>query len=319
MNSLAITLLAGGVGGAKAAEGLAKSPYASGLTIIGNVGDDQVFHGLWVSPDIDTLVYTLSGRIDRAQGWGLAGDGRNVLTALNRLGVDTWMQLGDMDFATHLYRTEQRRLGERPQTVAERIARANGVDIPILLPTEDALQTTLRSGKQWFNFQDYFVRLKCQPEIDEIRYTGADKACPTPEAMDALIYADLIVIAPSNPLLSIGAILSVGDLRRQLVKATAPVVAISPLIGGHAIKGPAAELLKSQGYRADVLGVATYYQGLIDVLVIDSVDASFAQEIEAMGIQVLIQNIWMRDAQEKCEVMTGVVDHCLATYLERVS
>ncbi|MDG3087773.1 2-phospho-L-lactate transferase [Vibrio hannami] len=319
MNSLNVTLLAGGVGGAKAAEGLAKSNYAKGLKIIGNIGDDQVFHGLWVSPDIDTMIYTLSERIDRTQGWGLAGDEQKVLNGLKQLGVDTWMQLGDMDFASHIFRTEQRRLGVRAQEITQQISIANGVEIPVLVPTDDVVQTKLKSGSQWLNFQDYFVRFRCQPEIEEIHYVDCEKASATPESLDALRSADLVVIAPSNPLLSIGAILSIDDIRRQLTKVTVPVVAVSPLIGGHAVKGPAVELMKSQGYSPDVLGVATYYQGLIDVLVIDPMDAYLAPEIEAMGIHVLVRNIWMRDEAEKSEVMSTIVDETLNLQIKRAS
>jgi len=308
MTPFTITLLAGGVGGAKAALGLERSEFSSGLKIIGNIGDDQIFHGLWVSPDIDTLVYTLSGRIDRQQGWGLAGDKQNVRQELTRLGVDTWMQLGDMDFATHIYRTERRRLGHRPLVIAQDIAKANGVKCPILLPTEDAIQTKLRSDKKWFNFQDYFVRLGCEPVINEICYSDSEQARATPEALDALVEADLILIAPSNPLLSIGAILAVDEIRLHVIKSRVPVIAISPIIGGEAVKGPTVKLMHSLGYSSDVVGIATYYQGLIDVLIIDPIDAHFAPQIEALGIQVEIQNIWMRDDDEKCAVMTTIVN-----------
>ena len=319
MTSINITLLAGGVGGAKAAEGLAKSVYADGLKIIGNIGDDQAFHGLWVSPDIDTLIYTLAERIDRNQGWGLAGDQQNVLNGLKQLGVDTWMQLGDMDFATHIFRTEQRHQGIRAQKITEQIAAANGVNVPILLPTDDVIQTKLKSNGQWLSFQDYFVRLRCQAAVEEIHYLDCEKASATPESLEALRGADLVLIAPSNPLLSIGAILSVGDIRHQLQALSKPIVAISPLIGNQAIKGPAVELMQSLGYRPNVVGVATYYRELVDVLVIDSTDAHHAPEIEAMGIQVITQNIWMRDEAEKVDVMTSIVDEVLKWQLERAS
>ncbi|NOH72117.1 2-phospho-L-lactate transferase [Vibrio pectenicida] len=319
MSGLSITLLAGGVGGAKAAEGLVKSCYADGLKIIGNVGDDQQFHGLWVSPDIDTLIYTLSERIDRNQGWGLAGDKQKVLSGLKQLGVDTWMQLGDMDFATHIFRTEQRRLGVRAQKIVEQIARANGINIPILLPTDDIVQTKLKSGGQWLSFQDYFVRLRCQAKVDEIRYLECDKASATPESIEALSCADLVLIAPSNPLLSIGSILSIGDIRTQIQSLSKPIVAISPLIGSQAIKGPAVELMQSLGYSPNVLGIATYYCELIDVLVIDPVDEQYALDIEAMGVQVVIQNIWMCNEAEKIAVMTSIVDQIIKLPLKKVS
>lgn len=319
MTNVKITLLAGGVGGAKAARGLALGEYAKGLKIIGNIGDDQVFHGLWVSPDIDTLIYTLSGKINKQQGWGLEGDDQKVLKGLSELGVDTWMQLGDMDFATHIYRTERRCLGHRAQLIAQDIAAANGVSIPIMLPTDDTVQTKLKAGKNWLCFQDYFVRLKCQAVIDEIQYQGSEKAEPTPESLHAIGGADILLLAPSNPLLSIGAILSVDGIRRQVSETTAPVVAISPLIGGKAVKGPAVSLMENLGYRADVVGIAQFYQGLIDVLVIDPVDAPLAPEIEALGIEVYMQNIWMRSDNEKRAVMNTIVDECLSMQRKKVS
>lgn len=319
MSNVKITLLAGGVGGAKAALGLALGNYKQGLKVIGNTGDDQAFHGLWISPDIDTLIYTLSGKINRQQGWGLEGDDQKVLKGLSDLGVDTWMQLGDMDFATHIYRTERRRLGHRSQVIAQDIAIANEVNVPIILPTDDTIQTKLKAGKEWLCFQDYFVRLKCQPIIDEIHYRDSEKAKATPESLNAIREADIVLLAPSNPLLSIGAILSIDEIRSQLIKTISPVVAISPLIGGEAIKGPAVRLMESLGYRSDVVGIANYYQGLVDVLVIDPIDAQFAPEIEALGIRVHIQNIWMRTDNEKQSVMNSVIDECLNAQLMRAS
>lgn len=312
MSELKVTLLAGGVGGAKAALGLSLSEFSKGLKVIGNVGDDQVFHGLWVSPDIDTLTYTLAGKVNRGQGWGLEGDQNKVLQGLTELGMDTWMQLGDMDFATHIFRTEQKRLGYKSQQVASQIAKANGVDTPIILPTNDVVQTKLRSGKAWLNFQDYFVRSRCQPAIDEIRYQDSEKAKATEESLAALANCDLIMIAPSNPLLSIGAILSIEEVKAQLMGSSAPVVAVSPIIAGAAIKGPACQLLTSLGYRPDVVGVASYYQDLIDVLVIDQQDAHYQPELEALGIKVQIDNILMETDKQKREVMSSIVNSCKA-------
>ncbi|CAH0529135.1 2-phospho-L-lactate transferase CofD family protein [Vibrio hippocampi] len=317
MSSLKVTLLAGGVGGAKAAEGLAKGGYGNGLSVIGNIADDQSFHGLWVSPDIDTLVYTLAERIDRTQGWGLANDTQQVLTGLNRLGVETWMQLGDMDFATHIYRTEKRAQGVRPQVIAQHIAKVNGVQASIVLPTDDVVQTQLQCNGSWYDFQDYFVRLRCQPKVEKMDYRFSQQAQATPEAIAALTAADLVVIAPSNPLLSIGAILSVEAIRTQLSQLSVPIVAVSPLIAGKAIKGPAIQLMSDLGLRPDVLGIAQYYQDVIDVLYIDNADAAYADQIEALGIKVLMGNIYMDDETSKVEVMTKVVDDSLSLGVKR--
>ena len=311
--SAKITLLAGGVGGAKAAEGLNASRYRDGLSIIGNIGDDQAFHGLWVSPDIDTLTYSVGDRINREQGWGLAGDTCQVLDGLQQLGVDTWMQLGDLDFATHIYRTERRQRGERPQQIAQDIAAANGVNVSLILPTDDVVATRLRTQDGWLSFQDYFVRLRCAPDVLEVEYHNAEQAKANPEALTALTQADLIIIAPSNPILSIGAILAIDDLRTQLKARTVPAIAISPLIGGQAVKGPAEKIMTSLGMRADALGIAHYYQGLIDTLVIDSCDQHLQADIEALGIQVHVTNIWMKTPQDKERLMSEVAELALQT------
>jgi len=199
-----ITVLAGGVGGAKMAEGLAFSRYSEQLNIIGNVADDQQFHGLWVSPDIDTLTYTLAGLIDRDKGWGLKDESNRVLDALNRLGVDTWMYLGDQDFATHIYRSELRRQGVRPSAIASHIASRLGVKANIILPTDDRIQTRVKTDQGWLDFQSYFVREGCQPVIREFAIDGIEQATATEEALRAISEADLIVFAPSNPIVSIG-------------------------------------------------------------------------------------------------------------------
>ena len=174
-----ITLLGGGVGGAKAAEGLVQSCYGDDVTIIGNIADDDQFHGLWVSPDIDTMTYSLADMSDRSQGWGIAQDGCRVLTALSHLGAECWMHLGDIDFATHIYRTQQRNQGKRPSDIARNIARALGVKTPILLPTDDIVQTRIKTPSGWMSFQEFFVKNRCQPEIEKIEFVGLEHARAT--------------------------------------------------------------------------------------------------------------------------------------------
>ncbi len=307
MSDLNITLLAGGVGGAKAAEGLALGPYKNGLNIIGNVGDDQSFHGLWVSPDIDTLTYTLANAIDRDQGWGLKGDSKRVLSQLQTLGCDTWMQLGDLDFATHIYRTLQRQAGVRPTEIARAIARGYQVDVPILLATDETVATKLDTELGWLDFQDYFVGERCAPIVRQVCYHNAHLATATPEALAAIENAQLIMIAPSNPLLSIGAILAIPGIRSAIEQSRAPVVAISPLIAGQAVKGPAAKLMKELDMRADCLGIAQFYQGLIDLLVIDESDAHLAPAIEKLGIQTLKTAIVMNESCDREQKMRTIV------------
>ncbi|MEO0485954.1 MAG: 2-phospho-L-lactate transferase [Pseudomonadota bacterium] len=295
-----VVLIAGGVGGAKMAEGFAALDVD--LTVIGNVADDEEFHGLWVSPDIDTMLYTLSGRINRDQGWGVADEGRRALDTLTELGVDTWMFLGDRDFGLHIYRAERLRRGDRPSDITADIARAFGVGPRIALPTDDRVQTRVRTDAGWLSFQEYFVRERCAPEVRELRYDGLAEARPTAEALDALTSADLIVIAPSNPLVSIAPILGVTGLSAAVRAAPASVMAVSPLIAGKVVKGPADRMMAALGMRADAVGVAERYAGLADTLVIDNADVALAQDISALGITPAVTDIMMPDAAGKARL-----------------
>lgn len=308
---LNVTLLAGGVGGAKMAEGLAALADAE-LTVIGNVADDEEFHGLWVSPDIDTLTYSLAGLIDRRQGWGVADEGHRALEVLERLGQDCWMSLGDRDFGLHIWRTMRRRRGDRPSTIAADAARAFGVRPRLVLPTDDRVQTRIRTDGGWIGFQEYFVRERCAPEVREIRFEGIEAARPTPEAIEAIGRAGLIVIAPSNPLVSIAPILAVPGIGEALRTAAAPRVAVSPFIAGKVIKGPADRMMAALGMRADVVGVAERYRGLVDMLVIDHADAALAPEVEARGIAAATLDILMRDQADKARLAAEVVGLALA-------
>lgn len=293
-----VTLLAGGVGGAKMAEGLATLPGVD-LTVIGNIADDEEFHGLWVSPDIDTLTYSLAGLVDRDQGWGVANEGHRTLEVLARLGQDCWMSLGDRDFGLHIWRTMRRTRGDRPSRIATDAARALGVRAQIVLPTDDRVQTRVRTDQGWISFQEYFVREKCAPLVRELRFDGIQTARPTPEALAAIKDADLIVIAPSNPLVSIAPILAVPGIADAIRTAKAPKIAISPFIAGKVVKGPADRMMAALGLRADAMGVAQRYAGLIDMLAIDDQDAALADEIAALGIRPECCPILMRDQTDK--------------------
>ena len=305
--SLRVTLLAGGVGGAKMAEGLAALPDVE-LTVIGNVADDDEFHGLWVSPDIDTMIYTLSDRINRDQGWGVADEGRRALDTLSELGRVTWMFLGDRDFGLHIHRTAQLRAGVKPQEVTRQIAEAFGVGPRILLPTEDRVQTRVRTDTGWLSFQEYFVREQCKPEVLDLEILGLGDARPTPEAVAAIDVADLIVIAPSNPLVSIDPILGVRGLKTALAEAAAPVIAVSPLVAGKVVKGPADKMMRAMGMRADAVGVAEHYRGVADSLVIDHADAALGDEIAALGVTPVCRDIMMPDATEKARLARELIE-----------
>ncbi|MDN3557161.1 2-phospho-L-lactate transferase [Halomonas maura] len=302
-----ITLLAGGVGGAKLAVGLAAVCAPDQLTVIGNVADDQEFHGLWVSPDIDTLTYSLAGLIDREKGWGLANESHRVLDGLARLGRDTWMYLGDQDLATHIYRTELRRQGLRPSAIAQSIAQGLGVTTNLLLPTDDRLQTRVKTEAGWLAFQEYFVREQCRPEVLDIRIDGLAEARPTPEALAAIEQADLLLIAPSNPVVSIGPILDIPGMRRAVERSRARRIAVSPLIGGRTVKGPADRMLVAAGFACSNLGVADGYAGLIDGLVIDAQDDDDATALAERGLAVKTTRTLMRDAADKARLAREVL------------
>lgn len=305
-----VTLLAGGVGGAKLAEGLAALDDVD-LSIIGNIGDDDTFHGLWVSPDIDTLTYSLAGIINRDQGWGVADEGLRALDTLRVLGQDCWMTLGDRDFGLHIYRTMRRLAGDRPSDIAASVARAFGLTCRILLPTDDAVPTRVRTAAGWLSFQEYFVRERCRPEVLGLDFADAAAASPTPEALAALEAADLIVIAPSNPLASIAPILAIAGLTQAIKRSAARKIAICPLIGGTAVKGPTVAMMASLGHRPDAIGIAAFYRDVVDTLVIDDRDAALAGAIEAMGLAAPATNILMREHADKVRLSREVIQLAL--------
>lgn len=306
MKPLRVTLLAGGVGGAKMAEGLAALEHVE-LSIIGNIADDDSFHGLWVSPDIDTLTYTLAGVIDRAQGWGVADEGHRALEVLRSLGNDTWMSLGDRDFGLHIYRTQRRLQGDSPSDIAADIARAFGVKPRIILPTDDVVQTRVKTANGWISFQEYFVRERCVPEVLELSFDGVMAARPTETAITAIRDADLLVIAPSNPLVSIAPILEIPHIRQAVINAKAPVIAVSPFIAGKVVKGPADRMFAALGLRVDVVGVAEQYRDLVDMLLIDDQDSDYADEIRAVGPGVATSDILMSDLPAKQRLAGDVI------------
>jgi LPPG:FO 2-phospho-L-lactate transferase len=300
--SIKVTLITGGVGGAKLAEGLAALLPPAQLSIIGNVGDDDEFYGLWVSPDIDTLIYTLAGLVNRQTGWGIAGDTFHTLAALKRLGQETWMQLGDRDLATHIDRTVQRRQGKCPAAIATDIARRLGVLHPILLPTSQRLQTRINTTQGWLSMQKYFVRERCRPAPIAIEYSGCAQASANPAALNAINEADIIIVAPSNPLLSIGPTLAIPAIYQAMAHSPAYRVAVSPLVAGQAIKGPTCAVLQACGYSADLSGIAGYYAPLIDALVIDQQDQAQAPLLSHPGLDIYTQQTLMDDRESRIAV-----------------
>ncbi|KZL12548.1 2-phospho-L-lactate transferase [Pseudovibrio axinellae] len=308
-----VTLIAGGVGGAKMAEGLYHLDNVA-LSIIGNIADDEAFHGLWVSPDIDTLTYTLSDVIDRDQGWGVADESHRTLETLSKLGDDTWMSLGDRDFGLHICRTHRRACGDRPTLIARDIAKSFGLTCDIVLPTDDTVQTRVRSDQGWLSFQEYFVKERCAPEVRELQYENIEKAQVTNEALEALGTADLIVIAPSNPLVSILPILKVPGVLEAIKASSAPKIGVSPIINGGVVKGPADRMLASLGYDATAFGVAQIYAGFLDGFVIDHADAQHVPAMRELGLNTHLDTILMKTREDKIRLaeqllgLSGVLD-----------
>ena len=308
MTAPVVTLLAGGVGGAKVAEGLQASRYADHAAVIGNIGDDDVFHGLTVCPDIDTLIYSLSGQIDREKGWGLRDESYQTLEGLKAFGHETWMTLGDKDFATHSYRTCALNSGATLTEVTQGIAQRFGLKLPIMPPSNDRVPTQIHFDGQWHSFQRYFVQHQCQPEIDGIRYQGAEQATATPEVLKQLRGSDIILLAPSNPLVSIGAILAIPQIRQAIQNSNAFVLAISPFIGGQTVKGPADRMMRALGKAANNIALAEHYSGLIQGLVIDHQDKEDQAAIEALGIKTYCLPTLMQSLEDKAQVVSASLE-----------
>lgn len=290
-----VTLLAGGVGGARLAHGLDLALGAPSLTVVVNVGDDTVLHGLSISPDIDTVVYTLAGRNDEERGWGLRGESYATLAALKDLGEDTWFTLGDRDLATHIVRTARLRAGVPLSAVTADLARSMGVRPRVLPATDDHLATLVDTPSGRLGFQEYFVGRQHADAVLGVHVAGAGTARPAPGVLDALA-AELVVVAPSNPFLSIEPLLAVRGVRAALTTAPGRRVAVSPIVGGQAIKGPAAQILESLGHEVSALGVARIYADLVDVMVIDERDAALAGPVADLGLTVHVTDTVMGGA-----------------------
>ena len=290
-----MVLLAGGVGGAKLAHGL-QAHVGSRLVVIVNTADDVERHGLLVSPDHDTVMYTLAGIDNREWGWGVAGETFAAAEMLGRYGEETWFRLGDRDLATHVVRTARLRRGDRPTEIARDLQRALGVRAAVLPMSDQPVRTEVLTDDGWLEFQDYFVRRHQGPEVRDIRFEGIEAASSTPEVDAALEAAEAIVIAPSNPFVSVRPILSVAGIEAGLQTARsrgAPVVAVSGIVGGVALKGPADRMLVSLGHEASALGVARQYTGIADVFVLDKLDAHLEAPIRDLGIRTLVTDTIM--------------------------
>ena len=297
-----VVVLGGGLGGSRFARALAESLDPSDVTVVGNVGDDLEVAGLHVSPDLDTIVYTLAGVLDEQRGWGRADETWNARAAAEELGAETWFQLGDRDLGLHVARTEALRRGEPLSAVTAKLAQALGVGATVLPPTDDRLRTWVVTPAGEFPFQEWFVRRAHRDEVDGVRFEGAAKARAAPGVLEALEAAELIAIAPSNPFLSIGPILAVAEIREALESRRVPALAVSPLIGGRAVRGPADRMLARLLGGTGPAQVTDCYKGLIDVLVIDEADAD-----QDAGIQTIVTKTLMRDAAARRRLAEAVL------------
>ena len=294
-----ILAIAGGVGGAKLALGLTRALAPDALTIVINTGDDEIFHGLHVSPDLDTVMYTLAGLSDQDQGWGLAGESFRTLEALTRLGADTWFRLGDIDLATHIRRTDMLRQGRSLSDATQELCASLGVAHSIVPMSDEPVRTVALTDQGELAFQDYFVRRGCEPVITGLRFDGVDDASPSPGFRRALDDCDAIVICPSNPLVSVGPVLAVPGVFNAIEEFTGPRIAVSPIVAGGALRGPAAKMLAELGEQVSCVGVAHRYLGLVDVLVIDRTDARHADEITRLGMRPYVTDTIMRTDEDK--------------------
>ena len=315
-----ILALAGGVGGAKLASGLQAALLEGSLTVVVNTADDFRLWGLHISPDLDTVMYTLAGLANAATGWGLAGDTWSGLDMLSRYGRDTWFRVGDMDMATHVLRTQMLSEGLTLTQATGALAASLGVPTRILPMCDERVETLVETSEGTLGFQDYFVRRRHADAVTGVSFEGIDSARPTAEVRDALGEASAVIFCPSNPIVSIGPILAVPGMQGAIERARSVKVAVSPIVGGVALKGPAADMLRTMGHEVSPVGVAALYAGTIDGMVIDRVDATLAPRIRDMGIETEIADTIMSTEADRRELAEQVLEFCgrLGAGTERV-
>jgi LPPG:FO 2-phospho-L-lactate transferase len=299
--------LAGGVGAAKFLRGLCRIVSPQNLLIVGNTGDDLELYGLHISPDLDIVMYTLAGVVDETKGWGVEGDTFHFLDGLRSLGLETWFRIGDRDLATHVIRTNLLAEGATlTQTTAQLCGRF-GVKARLTPMTDQKVRTKIVSGSRTIDFQEYLVKNEMKDEVTDVIFRGAGGANPASGVIEALTRADRIIVCPSNPILSIGPMLAIPSIRKAICERRVEAVAISPIIAGKTLKGPADRVLVSKGYEASVRGVAEYYDGLIDRIVIDKADTAQRSVLEKLGLEVTVADTVMKSLEDSVELAKVVL------------
>lgn len=302
-----IVVLAGGVGAARFLQGLVQVIPQERITVIGNTGDDRDFYGLRVSPDLDIVTYTLAGVVDEKNGWGIHGDTYNTMQQLTRYGNEDWFMLGDRDLATHIHRTNRLREGKTLSEVTDELRRLFGLKLQLLPMSDQSVATHIQTPAGLLHFEEYMVKRQSADQVQDVVFVGASEAKPAPGVIDAIKEAEAILIAPSNPIVSIGSILSVPGIHDALHEASGMVVAVSPIVGGAPIKGPADKLMRGLGIPVSAVGVARCYRDFLDVMVIDEQDASLVREIEDLGIPAVTTNTIMHDDAAKAALARSVL------------
>lgn len=303
-----IVALSGGVGGARFLRGLVRATDPAGVTVIGNVGDDVEVLGVHVSPDLDSILYSLAGLADEERGWGRAGETWAAFEEAKRLGGEDWFMLGDRDLGLHLVRTQALAGGEPLSAVTGRLARALGIEATLLPATDDRLRTWIDTPAGSFPFQEWFVARRHHDDVDRVRFEGEEAATPAPGVVEAIEQAELIVICPSNPFISIWPILAVAEIREALERRRVPSIAVSPLVGGRAIKGPADRMLERLAGGTEPVRVAACYQGVVDALVLDESDAGGAAAVGLNGVRAVVTKTLMQDSNAAAALARVVLD-----------
>ncbi len=303
-----IVMLAGGVGASKLILGFSKLLEPEQLTIIGNTGDDIELFGLRICPDLDTIIYTLSGKVNPATGWGIREDSFDCLKALKRFGGPSWFQLGDRDLATHLWRTSLLKQGHSLTQVTHSICQALGVHSPLLPMTDSYVPTYLVTDQGKLHLQEYLVREQCRPILRELRYSNIEQAQPAPGVAEAILKAEVVLLCPSNPFISIGPILAVPGLKELLVQTEAQVLAVTPIVNQRALKGPTAKMLKELAYAVSPTSIAELYKDFVDVFVLDERDRELREEIEALQVRVLTSNTVMTSMEDKINLARELLE-----------